>query len=83
MELQGFTCLMGACTNEDAQMVQLLVTKGADIHARDGTEVRPACSTLDPFMEKGPAISLHLHQQNVHTDIILAAFGLRRSLYDA
>ena len=30
---------MAACTNEDAQVVQLLVTKGADVHARDGTEV--------------------------------------------
>lgn len=30
---------MAACANEDAQVAQLLVTKGADVHARDGTEV--------------------------------------------
>ncbi len=30
---------MGACTNEDAQVVKLLLSKGAEIHAHDGTEV--------------------------------------------
>ena len=37
--LQGFTCLMGACTNKDAQVVKLLLSYGADLHACDGTEV--------------------------------------------
>ncbi len=30
---------MGVCTNKDAQVVKLLLSKGADIHARDDTEV--------------------------------------------
>lgn len=34
---------MGACTNEDAQVVKLLLSKGANIHARDGTKV---CYTI-------------------------------------
>ena len=58
MGLQGFTCLMGACTNEDAQVAQLLVTKGADVHARDGTEVSDEHSVHVLLEMAGPMPSI-------------------------
>ena len=37
--MQGFTCLMAACTNEGAEVMELLLKHGGSIHARDGTPV--------------------------------------------
>lgn len=36
---------MAACTNEDAEVVKLLVQHGADLHAQDGTEVSQVTSS--------------------------------------
>ena len=41
--MQGFTCLMGACTNYDAAVLELLLKHGGDVHAQDKTPVGHTC----------------------------------------
>lgn len=72
MLMQRFTCLMAACTNDDAEVLKLLLKHGGDIHAQDNTQVRHCC----PALSHAPVTCtchMHLsHAQRCHMQVSLA-----------
>ncbi|DBB15707.1 TPA: hypothetical protein ACH3X3_003914 [Trebouxia sp. C0006] len=67
---EGFTCLMGACTNEDAQVVKLLLSKGANIHAHDGTELLLSNGALVADLDNQGRSVVWIAANKGHTSIL-------------